>query len=263
MTRRLRFLPILCLTAWLAEPERLQAQEDQEKERPTWNVVVPMVVNVRGIGDVEWRTELGLRNDTAGEVDVALTLSGVAGQPFFFTTLASGESLTFADPIAETFGLVRAMSPLLITTAGARSVTVTASIVGYAGAQRLRPQPLSPIFGPAYSTLRSLGGLEVSDSVRTNIGLVNYGETPASFSLAVQRIVDRNVATSTLIVPAQSVLQLPLQGLFPLIGEGSGLTVVVDASSNTTFCYASMLNNETQQPRLVLPAPINARPFGN
>lgn len=261
LTGLLLSLAALLLPAVRVSGQQDPAGEEAPKERPTWSVVVPLVVNVRGIGDVEWRTELLLRNDTSSDMDVALTLTGVPGEPFFFTTMASGESIALSDPVVETFGLVRAMSPMTVTTAGARSVSISSSIVGYAGGQRLRPQPLSPLYTSAYAALRSLSGLEISESFRTNIGLVNFGEAPASFSLALQRIAGRNVATAALSVAGNSVLQLPLQTLFPLMGNDKGLTVIVDASSPQTFCYASVLDNTTQQPRLVSPGFVLARPF--
>ncbi|MEO8216992.1 MAG: hypothetical protein ABI718_07910 [Acidobacteriota bacterium] len=240
------------------------ARSEQTAPEPTEEVVaetvVPVVANVIGLGEVEWRTQLFLRNDTGSEVDVAVTMPGVPG-PFYFTTLPAGGSAALNDLVHDTFGITGAIDQLLIRTSGRYPVTAIATIYGVHEGSVVGTQQIPALAQPPFGSLRLLSNLILSDTYRTNVGLVNYSDNTITFSMALQRIAGRDVATTMVTIPAHSVRQLPIQMLFPLIAEGGTFSIVADASSPLSYAYASVLNNETIDARFVGGALTFYHPF--
>ena len=255
---------LLCVVLLLGPAGNVTASPQAAPEPSADNVVtetvVPVVANLTGMFGIEWRTQLFLSNDVSREVDVAVTLPGVDG-PFYFTSLAPGASVNFNDVIRETFGLDRAMGPLLIRTSGRFPVTAIASIYGVRDGNVVGVQRVPVLAQPPFGTLRLLSNLILSDNFRTNVGLVNYSERPVTFSAALQRISGRDVATTVMTVAPDSVTHMSMAGMFPLVSDGGTYSIVVEASSPQSFAYASVLNNDTNDARFVDGSVIFYRPF--
>lgn len=243
----------LILSLALAGPLAL-AQEGIEPESPlvTTLAVVPVVAEVVGVGNVLWRSEVFLRNSGFEDLEVVLSMPGTPGEPFFFTTVSAGESLALNALISEVFGVGQAIAPLLVQTIGPRPVTVISTIRGFKSDGFTRPQVIPVLYGSRLGTSGLLPGLAINEQQRTNVGLVNYGPAPATFSVGIQVLPGRNVDATLVYVPPFSVTQRALQELFPIITEGENLVVIAESYSADTFVYASVIDNATNEPRLVL-----------
>jgi hypothetical protein len=216
--------------------------------------VVPVVGSVFGATMERWKTDVEIINDTGRDTDVALELPFAPDSPAILITLAAGQSQRFVDLTGQAFGIENVLSPMRVTTSGRRSVSVRASV--YAIRENAPPsmlQPLSVFIGPAYYPRRSPDGLAFSDDVRTNIGLVNFGETDAEFLLALQRIPGRTIAVSPVFLRPGSMIHTSIQSLFPLISEGSGFSVVIETNARDSYVYASVIENATQAGRFIAP----------
>ena len=240
----MRLIPLLAVCLLLAWP--LAAQE-------TSTVIVPVVGSVLGTSETQWKTDVEVINDTGVPVDVALELTAAPGAPAILLTLEPGQVQRFGDIVAEAFGLPSALSPLRVISGSRRPVTVRAMVYAIRGTEVSKPQPIATYLGQLYYPLRALDGLVFSDSFRTNIGLVNYGEAEADFLLALQRVPGRNVAISHVRVPAGALSHVSVQSIFPLITKGTGFTVVVETGAPETYVYASVIDNDTNAGRFVQP----------
>jgi hypothetical protein len=217
-------------------------------------VVVPVVGTIDGANAVRWRTALELVNDSGSEATVAVTLATAPDQPALLTTIGAGDVVRFADVAGEAFGLDHLLSPLVIETLGRRSVTVRASAYGMRGADVFQPEPIAVSYGSSFYPIRVLPGLSFSDQYRTNIGLVNLGDTSALFTLALQRLPGRNLAVSRISLPPNSMTHASVQSLFPLITKGDDFAVVVETGNAETYVYASVINNDSNAATFVQPA---------
>lgn len=217
--------------------------------------VVPVVGSVFGATMIHWKTDVEIVNDTGRDTDVALELPFAPDQPLLLLTLAAGQSQRFSDIAAQAFGRDQVLSPLRVTTAGRRSVTVRASAYAMRddGSFFSARQPLGVYVGPSFHPTRVLDGLAFSDEFRTNIGLVNFGERDADFLLALQRIPGRTLAMTPVRVHGGGIAHLSIQSLFPLITEGSGFSVVVETLSPETYVYASVIESSEHAGRFVAP----------
>ena len=223
------------------------------------SVVVPVVGNGAGPNAVRWKTDVELRNDMRQDVTITLMLPTVPDQPVIITSIPAGESLHYTDIVAEAFGLEAALSPLLVTTTGRRSVTVRATAYGTRGAETLPLQPIAVNYGSTYFALRALPGLSFNDAFRTNIGLANLSEREAVFVLALQRLPGRNLAVARIPMPPSSLWHAAIQQVFPLIREGENFTVVVETNNPETHVYASVIENTTNIAKFVQPTVATQR----
>ena len=216
-------------------------------------VIVPVAGNILGPERIRWMTDVELVNETALELDVAIELPSATDAPAFFFTLAPGQSQRYSDLVGQAFGLTGMLSPLRVTTGGRRSVTVRAHAYAVRDGERSPLQPIEVYGTDTYFPQRVLDGLEFSEERRTNIGLVNFGETDADFILHVQRIAGRDIAVTPIRVRPGAMAHTSIQSLFPLIAKGSGFSVVVETSSRDTHVYASVIENDTNSARFITP----------
>jgi hypothetical protein len=222
-------------------------------EPPSVTVLVPVVGSIAGISGL-WKTDVELRNDTAEDAVVALSLPTAPDQPTIILTMPPGGVQRFNDVVSEAFGLETALSPLRVQTLGRRSVQVSVSVYAARGSGLTRPEPIPVSYSDAYYPVQSLAGLSFSDNFRTNVGLVNLAETSASFTLALQRMPGRNLAIARVIIPANSLWHQAVQTLFPLITKGDDFTVVIETGSRDTYAYASVIDNTTSDARFIQPS---------
>jgi len=218
------------------------------------SVLVPIVGSVIGPSAIRWKTDVELHNDSREEMFVALRLPTSPDQPTIAFTLPPGGVQRFADVVAEGFGMEAALSPLIVETMGKRSARVAATAYAIREEGVTRGEPIPIVYSDASYPLRTLNNLSFSDVFRTNIGLVNLGESEATFTLGLQRLVVRNIAVARLTIPANSLSHTSIQSLFPLIAKGDDFNVVVETSGRNTYVYASVIENATSEARFIAPS---------
>lgn len=243
---------LAALAALLLGAITLQAQT-ADAPPPMTSVVVPVVGTVNGPMGVRWKTDVELRNDMRTEATVALTLPAAPDQPAILTSIAPGDTLRFTDVVGEAFGMDSALSPLVVSTLGRRSVSIRATAYGVRGDEIFKPQPIAVSYGSTYFPIRVLSGLSFSDDYRTNIGLANLGDQPAQISLALQRIPGRNIAVTNVVLAPNSLWHFSLNSFFPLVTDGGNFTVVVESLQPATYVYASVIENATTTATFVQP----------
>jgi hypothetical protein len=225
------------------------------QEEPVTTAVVPVVGSVLGMNGVIWRTDVELVNTLGREATVALQLPTAPDSPAIIITLSPGQTQRFTDVAGEAFGLDAALSPLVVTTSGRRSVTIHATVYGVHDGELSPPEPIAIQYGSTFTPFRMLGGLSFDDDIRTNIGLVNLGETEADVTLGLQRVAGRNIATTRVRVPPLTLWHTSVQQLFPLITKGTDFSVLVETSATETYVYASVIENATSAAHFVQPRP--------
>jgi hypothetical protein len=221
------------------------------QEVSTSTTIVPVVGSVFGPSMVRWLTDVEVANETGLPLDVALELPAVPDAPAFLLTLGPGQVQRFTDIVGQAFGVESALSPLRVTTGGRRSVSVRANAYAVKAGNVSPLQQLDVYPNDTWFPIRVLDGLAFNEQLRTNIGLVNFGEQDTDFLLALQRIPGRNVAVTHVRVAAGALLHTSIQSLFPLITEGSGFSVAVETPSRQTHVYASVIENADNRARFI------------
>lgn len=210
---------------------------------------VPVVGSVRGLDDILWWTDVAVRNREAYDVEIVLTLPGVPDDPFYFTTVPAGGTISLPDVARSTFGVGSRLSPLRVTTIGPRSVTVAAVVHGLTKDGPTDPQVLTVQYGDRRSQLESITGLTINETFRTNLGLVNPTDEEALVVLALQKLAGRNLAVVRQTLPPRTHLHVPMQSVFPLLSEADNLTLVIEHTNPGAYVYASVVSNATGNAR--------------
>jgi hypothetical protein len=218
------------------------------------SVLVPIVGSVIGPSAIRWKTDVELHNDSREEMFVALRLPTAPDGPAIAFTLPPGGTQRFADVVAEAFGVDAALSPLVVETLGKKSARVAATAYAIREDGVTRGEPIPVVYSDAAYPLRTLNNLSFSDVFRTNIGLVNLGETDATFTLGLQRLVGRNIAVARVTLSPNSLAHTSIQSLFPLIAKGDDFNVVVETTGPGTYVYASVIENATSEARFITPS---------
>lgn len=209
-------------------------------QEPVHTVIVPVVGTTFGPG-VVWKTSVEIINDTGGDAIISMELAAVSDSQIILFELAAGQSAAYPD-ILPAFGVELGLSPLRIDSYGKRSPTVRATVYGVHGTEVSQPQPISVYYRQTYFPLRALDGLSFSDEYRTNIGLVNFGDSEAEFVLVLQRLRGRNLAVTHRSIPPRSLAHLSIQTLFPMITNGDDFTILVETPSAETYIYGSVID---------------------
>lgn len=211
--------------------------------------IVPVAGSIQGLGGVVWSTDVALHNPLPYDVDVVLSLVGVPDDPFLFSTIAAGDTLTFPDLPRQTFGVFGRLAPLRVQTLAASSVTVAAVVHGLTGDGPTEPEVLTVQYGRSRPMLQTIPALIVGTQFRTNVGIVNPSETDATVLLALQKVAGRNIAVVTRSIPPRTHIQLPLDTIFPLLTEGENVSLVVEHTNPEAYVYASVIANDTHNAR--------------
>jgi hypothetical protein len=235
---RSRLLFAFCLVAGAARAQQVST------------AVVPVVGSVFGAAMVRWKTDVEIENASPFPAEVVIELPSVP-EAFYGVTLGPGERQRFPDIVGQLFGLDNALSALRVTSD--RRVVVHANAYAASGTAASPMQPIDVYYGPAFAPFRMLDNLAFSDGNRTNIGLVNFGERDAQFTLALRRIPGRDLAVTFVTVHAGSMIHMSIQSLFPMITEGSGFSILVETSARDTYVYGSVIDSETNAARFVSP----------
>lgn len=245
--RRLTLIVALLLLA-----PALSAQEPAAEPPPVISrAVVPVMGDLPGYG-VHWRSDVAIWNDMAEEVTVVVSPLPYP-ELFQMMTLAPGQSILFPNVANESFGIGGRVAPLLVQTLARRSVSVAATAYGIREGALTPTQIIPVLYDELPPAVQQLGSLAMNEAYRSNIGLVNLGEAPVPFTLALQRVEGRNLAVQTVVVGPESSVHVPLNVLFPLVTEGSDLTLLVDSPAARTYAYASIVRNDTHEAYFVQP----------
>lgn len=246
----------LIAVALLAATVAAAQTPPEEPDVPKAVVMVPVVGKVYGAGSVQWRTDVDLINTLGRDVMVQLTLPTASSDQFLLFPLPAGTTQRLPDIIGS-FSMDRALSPLQVTTFNSRvSVRVSATVYAVKlddPTAAVRTEPIAVIYGDPYFPVRTLYGLSFSDNFRTNVGLANLGDTPALFTVALQRVSGRNIAVTQITVPAGTLWHTSIQALFPLITKGDDFAVLVETGYRQTYVYASVIENATNEARFIEP----------
>ncbi|MBI2213154.1 MAG: hypothetical protein HYU52_05860 [Acidobacteria bacterium] len=204
---------------------------------------------MQGLGGVVWSTDVALHNPMPFDVDVVVSLVGVPDDPFIFSSIRAGDTLTFSDLPRQTFGVFGRLSPIRVQTLAASSVIVAAVVHGLTANGQTEPEVLTVQYGKFRPMLQTIPALNVGKQFRTNIGIVNPSDAEATVLLALQKVAGRNIAVVTRVVPPFTHIQLPLDTIFPLLTEGENVSLAVEHTNPEAYVYASVIANDTHNAR--------------
>lgn len=231
-------------------------------------LLVPIVLDVHGVGATHYTTSLTLTNLTGGSVQVVLDYRASlgTGSGLVPLTMGNGQQLIVPDIIAylrqqglniPADGSSQAGALYVVPPSGTEPSTFIA------GARTSTPGPSGGSFGVSYPGLTLyqasyatayVVGLQQNATQRSNLAVVNWGDQGDSITLSITYI-DGNgsplgAPTSVTLAPNQWLqFNTPLQAS----GATSGYAIIQETSGNSGFVAYGVLNDAVTSDGSYLP----------
>lgn len=216
--------------------------------------LVSVSAQTNGVGGSTWRTELSLFNagiEAASGQFLFIPGAGGSVQSRAFY-LAPRQSVTFGNALPEIFGMPSGAGAIAIEANSPSSTPdIKVSSRTFADGSGTYGQSVPSVSAQNLQPTLFLTGLQSDSDYRTNLGLVNRSDTPASVALTLYEGNGNVIATTTVGVAANNFQQAALASYFPAISNRaySALSMRVDASAqDAVSVYASVVDNRTQDP---------------
>lgn len=205
------------------------------------NVIVPIAGRTFGAHGSRWQTDLVITNLDPRPLSVSLTLYIRSNERAFTTkTLAGHGTLVLDDVINDTFGEESALGMIRVASAAAGArFTARAYISNGAFGQSAPAVPVD-----ALTTEHVLSGISATAQRRTNIGVANPWNVPATLILTLRGATGEPLGTLHRLVPPYEVLQL--NDAFSAFGVAPVAEASVHVSAQVgVYAYASVVRNDS------------------
>jgi PKD repeat protein len=216
--------------------------------------LIPVAAETEGSGGFRWRTELTVYNGSEEDLSVTLRFlpaSGLTAREKIVPVPRNGTT-TFPSALQDLFGTSAGSGAILVEAVGTTvapnlrvtSRTFTNSSAGTYG------QSVGEVAGAKTAATTYITGIVSNAAYRSNIGLVNASNAPATATLTLLKSDGTVLDTAIVNFAASLFQQTALTTLFPAAtGSYDALSLRIVASApNTIFAYASVIDNRTQDP---------------
>lgn len=212
---------------------------------------IPVMGNVVGVGGARFQTYVALLNPTASAFPVTASLYDANGTKHDATiNLAAGEMKTYANFLDAVFNGYQGGGAVTFSTAesagGSHNNRVIVVAQSYTSGTK---------FGTTLPSLEFTGsasksfapGVSINSDSRTNVGCFNESSSANSVAVTVYDGSRNVVGTATLSLPANAWGQIPITSV---VTDG----FVQFAPSDAAVCYASVVNNTSNDAHFVMAA---------
>lgn len=230
-----------------------------------YRTLVSVAAQTPGVNGTSWRTELSVFNAGAQGANVSLLFLPSNGGSVMSRSLflAPRQSMTYANALLDLFNMATGAGALAIeaTSAGTTAdlrVTSRTFTTGFTGTYG---QAVPDVHPEDLERTLYVTGIAASAAFRTNVGLVNRGGADVSTQLTLYNETGSVLASKSVVIPANSFQQSPLSAYFPAVDGGAYdvLTMRLSAASqDAVSAYASVVDNETQDPIYIQAVPAAA-----
>ncbi|HEY2324552.1 MAG TPA: hypothetical protein VGJ82_16955, partial [Thermoanaerobaculia bacterium] len=239
---------------------------------PTGTLLVPAVAHADGVGS-QFVSDVRVTNTTPQAIQYLLTFTSIATDGTqsgkqMKVNIAGGDTLPLNDIVKSWFGAGAAgegglgsieVRPLNAPSSSASHSTVGASrtyasTVGGTFGQFIPALQTANFLGKSDSALISLQQVAQSTAFRTNFGLVEGSGQSAQVQLSLFNGAGQQLATNTFSLRPYELQQFSFGNAFPNVNvDDARVEAKVIDGSGKISAYASVLDNKTNDPLLVLP----------
>jgi PKD repeat protein len=227
-----------------------------------YRTLVSAAAQTAGIGGTAWRTELSLFNAGTQGANVSLTYVPSAGSTIQSRSLflSPRQSVSYANALLDLYGIGNGAGAIGIeaTSGGATADLRVTSRTFTSGEMGTYGQSVPDVQEAALERILYVTGIQSNAAFRTNIGLVNRGNSAVGVTLTLRASSGGVVASNSLTLGANSFQQAALASYFPAVqgGSYSGLTMQLSATTrDSVSAYASVVDNVSQDPVFIQATP--------
>lgn len=223
--------------------------------RQAYRSLVPVTAQTAGANGTSWRTELSIFNPTKDTASVTFTFVPGAGGSIRTRVMSFGPqaTATIENALLQLFGISSGSGALAIeATSNSATTELKISSRTYTGGSAgTYGQAVPDVQAEELEQTLYLTGIASNAAFRTNLGLVNRGNSTTSATLTLLNADGSTLATTNVTLPASNFQQAALGAYFPAVNGGSynALSLRITAiSAGAVSGYASVVDNVTQDP---------------
>jgi hypothetical protein len=226
-------------------------EEKTDPPAPT-TLFIPAIINSPGGEGSFWRTDVWIYNPGQESLTVTAEYTPAVGAPFAREIVVSPRGQTELANIVETLFGTTGIGTLSLSAAGpiagvSRTFNTPPSGAGTFGFS-IAAMDVASTLGSAV-----LNGVSHNTAYRTNIGMMNPHDHEVTVRARLYSSAGVLLGEATRALAAGTVQQPSITDLFQAAGAVSGGYVVVDSTQGSFFSYASVVDNRSNDPTLVLP----------
>jgi hypothetical protein len=244
----------------------------KDASAPAGTIVIPAVAHADGLGS-QFVSDVRVTNTTTQAIQYLLTFTGIATDGTqsgkqMKVNIAGGDTLPLNDIVKSWFG-AGAAGEGGIGSIEVRPINAPASSNGHAtvGASRtyastangtfgqfIPALPTANFIGKSASSLVSLQQVAQSTAFRTNFGLIEGSGSPAQVQLTLFNGQGQQLGQNTFNLAPYELQQFSFGNAFPNVNVADArVEAKVLSDTGKISAYASVLDNATNDPLLVLP----------
>ena len=224
------------------------------------NVLIPIAGRTAGAFGSQWQTDLVVTNLDAEPLPLILTYYGENGERTFTTsTLWGNGTIVLEDVLDRAFRVSQGTGMIRVSTARENArFTARATIVNRGDAGEYgQGVPGVPV--DSLATEHVLSGITATAARRTNLGVANPWQVPASVILTLYGPAGQQLGQLHKIVPALDVLQI--NDAFTAFGAEAVPEASVRVTSQVgVYAFASIIRNDSGAAVFVPGTGLGAQP---
>jgi hypothetical protein len=220
---------------------------------------VPVVAHTPGVGDAEWRSEVGVLNSCSSVATVELRLHTEDGVESETCTVDGGAQQIFTNVVGWLVdGDV--VAPLEIVSDQPLTVTSRTYTLAAEGIYGQGLDGVTPDDGIDAGETVQLQQLQESATFRSNLGVLNMSSAAAEVSVTLYDLNGLVVGSFTLELEASQLVQdnRPYLNRFGRSDIVGGYATVTVTSGSDVFAYASVVDASTDDPTTIAMQPAPA-----
>lgn len=238
-----RLIAFIALTVIAAVPAFSQSRVLRPLGFASDFQTLPVVANVTGIGNAQFRSYVALLNPTSSAFPVDVTLYDANGGTHEATiSLGAGELKTYTNFLSTVFNYAGGGAATFRSPDPSNRFILSSEVRTGANGAYTTPVPALEFAG---SNSRSFSpGIVVDSNWRTNIGCFNQSDAANAVSAKILDMNGMTVGTVNLNLAAKAWGQTPVNSM---ITDG----VVRFEPTEAAVCYAVVVNNTTNDGRFI------------
>lgn len=224
------------------------------------NVLIPIAGRTAGAFGSQWQTDLVVTNLESEPLPLVLTYYGENGERTFTTsTLWGNGTIVLEDVLDRAFRVSQGTGMIRVSTARENARFTARATIANRGESGEYGQGIPGVPVDALATEHALSGITATSASRTNLGVANPWQVPASVTLTLHGPAGQQLGRIHKIVPALEVLQI--NDAFAAFGAEPVAEASVRVSSQVgVYAYASIIRNDSGDAIFVPGTGLGAQP---
>ena len=205
------------------------------------SMTIPAVGRAPGANGTFWRSDVTLFNPNSEAMNITIRYNGTNK-----TLNLAGRDTQVLPDVLSSFNATSGSGALFLSWSASTGPVVTSRTYTSVETGGTYGQSIDPI--ATLGTTSYVPGLRNDASFRSNVGFVNGGPEPETFTVLVLSPFGTELARNTVTLAATEQRQYSVSALFPNVNSSSFTLAIQGDADARLFAYGSMVDNASGDP---------------